>query len=55
MLVYLCRDPLSAGDVGASDSCRAVDDDVSVCLRGLLIGAWAVGGEVLVIFCYVYV
>lgn len=46
MLVYLCTDPLNPANVGESGPCHTVSDAVSDCRGGLLIGAWAVGGEV---------
>ena len=52
MLIYLCASPLNASLVGETGRCRAVSDDVSACRnggQGILIAAWAVGAEVLLI------
>lgn len=46
MLVYLCDRPLDSLDVGVSGPCNNIDEDVGACRGGLLVGAWAVGGEV---------
>ena len=51
MLVYLCITPLDSSNVGESGSCdgdAGVSSAVRRCLSGLLIAAWAVGGEVFV-------
>jgi hypothetical protein len=51
MLVYLCTLPLSA--VGQARRCFSFDEvayDLRRCTQnGLLIAAWAVGGEVIII------
>ena len=49
MLVYLCPAPLDPADVGESTPCHNISDALSNCFSGLLIGAWAVGGEVSII------
>ncbi len=51
MLVYLCTLPLSSvGQAGSCFSFNEVTYDLLSCtLNGLLIAAWAVGGEVIII------
>lgn len=48
ILIYLCSEPLSNENVDVSMRCNDLVREVNVCrnTRGLLIGAWAVGGEV---------
>ena len=46
MLVYLCPAPLDPADVGESAPCHNISDALGNCFSGLLIGGWAVGGEV---------
>ena len=43
MLVYLCNELNTTDPDGP---CHTVSESLSNCLSGLLIGAWAVGGEV---------
>ena len=43
MLIYLCDELNTTAPDG---SCHDVDESLGNCLSGLLIGAWAVGGEV---------
>ena len=50
MLIYEC-DTLDDSYIGYSASCGAGGTVVSQCLRGTLIAAWAVGGEVCVHIC----
>ncbi len=45
-LVYLCAAPLTAGEVGVSMPCGMLPENASECRAGLLVGAWAIGGEV---------
>ena len=43
MLVYLCNELNTTDPDGP---CHTVSESLSNCLSGILIGAWAVGGEV---------
>ena len=43
MLVYLCNELNTTDPDGP---CHTVSDSLTNCFSGLLIGAWAVGGEV---------
>ena len=49
MLVYLCVNSLSVHNVNISQQCNDAAEEVSVCRggSGLLLGAWAVGGDVM--------
>ena len=48
MLVYLCPTQLGLTEehVGLSGHCHTLPRNVGGCLAGLLIGGWAVGGDV---------
>ena len=46
MVIYLCPHPLDASLVGVGGPCFDVHQNITGCLGGLLVGAWAVGGEV---------
>ncbi len=46
VLVYLCAAPLADGEVGVSMPCEELPDNAAACRSGLLVGAWAIGGEV---------
>lgn len=48
MLVYLCSQPLANEEVGNSAPCHILNNNINRCrnVAGLLVGAWAVGGEV---------
>ena len=46
MVIYLCPHPLDASLVGVGGPCFDVHQNIAGCLGGLLVGAWAVGGEV---------
>ena len=52
MLVYLCPTQLGLTEehVGLSGHCQTLPDIVRGCLVGLLIGGWAVGGDVSVLY-----
>ena len=47
MLIYFCPYALDPSLVGVGGPCYdSVHPNITGCLNGLLIGAWAVGGEV---------
>ena len=46
MLIYFCPYALDPSLVGVGGPCNQVHQNISGCQAGLLIGAWAVGGEV---------
>ena len=46
MLIYFCPYALDPSLVGVGGPCSEVHQNITGCLNGLLIGAWAVGGEV---------
>ena len=52
MLLYLCPTQLNLTEehVGLSVPCHTLPDIVRGCLVGLLIGGWAVGGDVSVLY-----
>ena len=49
MLIYFCPYALDASLVGVGGPCSEVHPNITGCLLGLSIGAWAVGGEVSII------
>ena len=51
ILVYLCSEQLTAEEVGLSEPCSDIVGNANQCRGGgTLVGAWAVGGEVAIIY-----
>ncbi len=50
VLVYLCAAPLNDGEVGVSRACDDLPENAGACRSGLLVGAWAIGGEVQIFY-----
>lgn len=46
VLTYLCSSPLEDDEVGLSVPCDQLPARVNQCRGQLLVGAWAVGGDV---------
>ena len=46
ILAYLCPNTLQPSDVGMSRPCHQINESLRSCYVGVLIGAWAVGGDV---------
>ena len=46
ILIYVCTTPLNESSLSESGPCDTQPSDVQNCRRGLIIGGWAVGGEV---------
>ena len=46
ILIYLCTNPLTPEEVDVSVPCNELPSNANECRGQLLIGAWAVGGEV---------
>lgn len=46
ILIYVCTTPLNEPSLSESGPCDTQPSDVQICRGGLIIGGWAVGGEV---------
>ena len=53
VLVYIC-DGLDGVDITVEGPCSSADQRIQRCLSELLVGAWAVGGEVSAHFFHLY-
>ena len=46
ILIYVCTTPLNESSLSESGPCDTQPSDIQNCQSGLIIGGWAVGGEV---------